>query len=167
MSKTIRATAMLDQEEAQTLEAGTMLRLRILVVDDDDGMRTFLSTILARAGYIVVTAESVRAGSSALEGASADLLITDVRLGESNGLQLLARNPRAVPAIVITGFPDSVLEAQAREFGAAFLLKPIEPAGLLTLVAELLAEASVNQVSTSGLGRLGGRPVATEKKTPT
>jgi DNA-binding NtrC family response regulator len=167
MSRTIRATAMLDQEKAQTLEAGTMaLRHRILVVDDEDGMRSFLFTILARAGYDVVTAESVQVGSSALEGASADLLITDVRLGEFNGLQLLARNPRAVPAIVITGFPDPVLEAQAREFGAAFLLKPIEPAGLLTLVAELLAEASVKQLSMSGLGHAGGRSVATEKKTP-
>jgi DNA-binding NtrC family response regulator len=139
MSKNNRAPAVLHQDERQTLEERPIaMRHKILIVDDEDGMRTFLSTILARAGYDIVTAESVQVGSSALAEALPDLLITDVRLGDFNGLQLLAMNPRAVPAIVVTGYPDPVLEAQARQFGAPFLLKPIEPAGLLTLVAELL-----------------------------
>jgi len=111
---------------------------KILVVDDEDGMRTFLFTILTHAGYDVVTAEGVQVGSRALDEGSPDLLITDVRLGKFNGLQLLAMNPRGVPAIVMTGYPDPVLEADARQLGARFLLKPIEPARLLTLVAELL-----------------------------
>jgi DNA-binding NtrC family response regulator len=111
---------------------------KILVVDDEDGMRTFLFTILTHAGYDVVTAEGVHVGSRVMDEASPDLLITDVRLGKYNGLQLLAMNPRAVPAIVMTGYPDPVLEADARQLGAQFLLKPIEPAGLLTLVADLL-----------------------------
>ena len=166
MSKNTRATAILDQEEPQAPgEAAIAMRHRILVVDDDDGIRSLLFTILARAGYDVVTATSVQVGRSALEEASPDLLITDVRLGDSNGLQLLVMNPRAVPAIVMTGFPDPVLEAQAEEFGATFLLKPIEPAGLLTLVAELLAEPSAKQLFQCGLERAGGRLVATKKKT--
>jgi DNA-binding NtrC family response regulator len=138
MTKNNRATAVLDQEERALEERPIAMRQRILIVDDDEGIRSFLFTILAGAGYDVVTAESVQVGRTALAQASPDLLITDVRLGDFNGLQLLALNPPAVPAIVMTGFPDPVLEAQARQFGAQFILKPIEPAGLLMLVAELL-----------------------------
>jgi DNA-binding response OmpR family regulator len=72
------------------------------------------------------------------------LLITDIRLGAFNGLQLLTMSLAGppIPAIVTTGFPDPVLEAQAREFGATFPLKPIQPAELLTLVKDLLRDGS-------------------------
>ena len=114
------------------------VRKTILLVEDDDSTRIGLSTLLERAGYDVVATESVQGGRSVLEDTAPDLLITDVRLGAFNGLQLIAMSPRPIPAIVTTGFPDPVLEAEARQFGARFLIKPIEPAGLLTLVAELL-----------------------------
>ncbi len=42
----------------------------------------------------------------------------------------------------MTGFPDLVLEAEARQAGAQFLLKPIDPNGLLTLVKDLLRDQS-------------------------
>ena len=114
------------------------VRKTILLVEDDHATRLGLSTLLERAGYAVVASESVQEGRSVLEESPPDLLITDVRLGAFNGLQLLAMSPRPIPTIVTTGFPDPVLESEARQFGAQFLLKPIEPAGLLTLVAELL-----------------------------
>ena len=114
---------------------------RILVVDDEDGMRGFLFTILAQAGYDVVAADSVQAARAVLdEEVQPDLLITDVRLGDFNGLQLLAMRPLSIPAIVVTGFPDPMLEAQARQFGATFLIKPFVPAALLTIVEELLRD---------------------------
>lgn len=114
------------------------VRKTILLVEDDAATRLGLSTLLERAGYDVVASESVQEGRSLLEEASPDLLITDVRLGAFNGLQLLAMSPRPIPTIVTTGFPDPVLEAEARQLGAKFLLKPVEPADLLALVAELL-----------------------------
>ena len=114
---------------------------RILVVDDEDEMRGFLFTILTRAGYDVVAAGSVQAGRAVLdEDVQPDLLITDVRLGDFNGLQLLALRPLSIPAIVVTGFPDPVLEAEARRFGATFVLKPFVPTKLLTIVEELLRD---------------------------
>ena len=114
------------------------MRKKILLVEDDEATRGLLSTLLERTGYDVVATASVQEGKSLLEEGHPDLLITDIRLGAFNGLQLIAMSPRPIPAIVTTGFPDPVLEAEARQFGARFLLKPIEPAGLLTLVAELL-----------------------------
>lgn len=115
---------------------------RILLVEDDAATRGGLSLLLERAGYDVVAADGVPEGRRVLEEAPPDLLITDVRLGAFNGLQLLIRSLAGVsiPAIVTTGFPDAVLEAKARKFGAMFLLKPIEPAGLLMLVKGLLRD---------------------------
>ena len=92
------------------------------------------------AKFVALT--GVSEGQRVLDEAPPDLLIADVRLGAFNGLQLLAMGLRHIPAIVITGFPDPVLEAEARQLGATFLLKPIEPAGLLTLVKELLRDGS-------------------------
>jgi DNA-binding NtrC family response regulator len=111
---------------------------KILIVEDDEGTRGFLSTLLERTGYDVVATNSVQEGKSVLEEGHPDLLITDIRLGAFNGLQLLAMSPRRIPAIVTTGYPDSVLEAEARQAGAKFLLKPIEPSVLLKLLSELL-----------------------------
>lgn len=117
---------------------------RILLVEDDDATRGGLSKLLERAGYDVVATVGVPEGRRVLEQAPPDLLITDVRLGAFNGLQLLTMSLAGptIPAIVTTGFPDPVLEAQVREFGATYLLKPIEPSGLLTLVKKLLGGRS-------------------------
>jgi DNA-binding response OmpR family regulator len=117
---------------------------RILLVEDDAATRSGLFMLLAQAGYEVIATGSVPEGRRVLDHAPPDLLITDVHLGAFNGLQLLARTLAApiIPAIVTTGFPDALLEAQARQFGATFLRKPIEPTGLLTLVKELLRQES-------------------------
>ncbi len=110
----------------------------ILIVDDDESMRTFLSTLLQRAGYGVVVADGVKAGMQVLEETSVDLLIADVRLGAANGLQLIATSRRFMPTIAITAFADPVIEAQARQFGAMFLLKPFTSESLLALVEKRL-----------------------------
>ena len=113
---------------------------KILLVEDDEATRGLLSTLLERAGYDVVATDNVQEGRNLLEGGHPDLLITDIRLGAFNGLQLIAMSSRPIPAIVTTGFPDAVLEAEARQSGAKFLLKPIDPDLLLTLLTELLGE---------------------------
>lgn len=113
---------------------------KILLVEDDEATRGVLSTLLERAGYVVVATDSVQEGKNLLEKGHPDLLITDIRLGAFNGLQLIAMSSRPIPAIVMTGFPDSVLEAEVRQAGARFLLKPIDPDVLLTLLAELLGD---------------------------
>ena len=113
---------------------------KVLVVEDDAATRRGLETLLRQAGYDVLVADSVPQGRKALEEGAPDLLITDVRLGEFNGLQLLATSTRPIPAIVATAFADSALEIEAARLGAHYLLKPIVPAVLLTLVEELLAE---------------------------
>lgn len=89
----------------------------IRVVDDDESMRTFLSTLLQGAGYGVVVADGLRAGMQVLEETWVDLLIGDVRLGAANGLQLIAMSRQSLPTIAITGFADPVIELRPDSSG--------------------------------------------------
>jgi DNA-binding NtrC family response regulator len=70
-----------------------------------------------------------------------DLLITELRLGDFNGLHLVVRarsSQSAIATIVLTRFPDPVLEAEAKRLGAAYLVNPVKPAELLTVVSREL-----------------------------
>jgi DNA-binding response OmpR family regulator len=117
-------------------------RRRILIVDDDQATRSGLTRFFERAGYDVIAVSTFADGRQALADSAPDLLIADVRLGDFNGLQLIAVNPRPIPAIIVTGFADPVLEAEARRLGADYLLKPISPGALMALVKEKLEDAS-------------------------
>ena len=108
----------------------------ILIVDDHRVTRLGLAEMLADAGYRVVTAGSFQEARDILRDSPPDLLIADVRLGSFNGLQLVI-NYR-VPAIVITGHADSVLEAEARRVGAEYLVKPVDPEELMAVIREKL-----------------------------
>ena len=111
---------------------------KVLIVEDDLATRVGLQELLASAGYIVAIAGDFRDGRRALEQERPDLLIVDLRLQGFNGLQLLHINPRPIPTIVVTGFPDDVLQADARRLGAEYLVKPVDPQKLIALVGRLL-----------------------------
>jgi DNA-binding response OmpR family regulator len=135
---------------------------KILVVDDLPAIRNGLKQILEHAGYQVVVAGSFAEGRFALSEAVPDLLISDVRLGEYNGIQLVATTTRAIPAIIITGFPDPVLEAEARRLGADFLIKPVEAATLLALIKRKLEPAADPQAAHNSKRRWTRKPVREE-----
>jgi DNA-binding response OmpR family regulator len=113
---------------------------RILVVDDDRATRNGLAELLTGAGYQIRAVATFEEGLRSLRADTPDLLIADVRLGAFNGLQLLVSSPRSVPAIIITGFADPVLESDARQHGADYVLKPVTPALLLELIRRRLAQ---------------------------
>jgi DNA-binding response OmpR family regulator len=111
---------------------------KILVVDDDAGMRGLLRKMLERAGYSTIVATSFEQGKRALTTDAPDVLIADQRLGEFNGLQLLITSPTRVPTIIVTGFPDTVLAREARNLGAGYITTPFPSSALLALVREKL-----------------------------
>ena len=111
---------------------------KILIVDDDEPTRAGLAMLLAEAGYETVTAATVPVASKLLSDERPDLLLVDIRLDAYNGLHLVAIRPEPIPAIVLTGFADPAIEADARRLGAEFLLKPIAPSVLITLIQRLL-----------------------------
>lgn len=112
---------------------------KILIVDDDAATRESLSMLLADAGYDILSASNVPSALKLMAENAPDLLITDIRLDPYNGLHLIAMAPRPIPAIVVTGFADPTLEADARRMGADFLLKPVAMPALRELIAAKLA----------------------------
>jgi CheY-like chemotaxis protein len=112
---------------------------KILIVEDDRATRLGLQELLRQAGYDTVVASDFRAGRRALEHEGPDLLIADLRLEGFNGLQLLHVNPRPVPTIIVTGFHDEVLKAEANSLGAEYLVKPVAPPVLIAAIERLLA----------------------------
>jgi DNA-binding response OmpR family regulator len=112
----------------------------LLIVDDDAATREGLAQMLAGAGYRVITADTFARAQQSLKTNKPDLLIADVRLGDFNGLQLIATSPFPIRAIVVTGFADAALERDARQLGAEYLIKPITRAALLDLIERQLRQ---------------------------
>jgi FixJ family two-component response regulator len=108
---------------------------RILIVDDHDATRRGLEGLLENAGHVVLSASTFADAKRLLNEQTPDMLITDVRLGDFNGLQLVVSGPD-LPTIIVTGFPDPVLEAEALRRGAHYLVKPIVPDRLLALIKD-------------------------------
>jgi DNA-binding response OmpR family regulator len=121
---------------------------KILVVDDTPATLGALAELLTTAGYQVVTASSFDEAKRMVAEHAPDLLVVDVRLGPYNGLHLIVRerleHPER-PVILTTGFPDALIEAEARRYGAEFLEKPIRSADLIGLVRKLLGNDGASQ----------------------
>jgi DNA-binding response OmpR family regulator len=100
-----------------------------MVVDDDASVLAMLERLLAFWGYDTLPIGTFEEARRALGEHLPDALVTDVRLGDYNGLQLVhlikRRNPTAV-VIAVSGIDDPVLRQEAANAGAAYLLKPTE-----------------------------------------
>jgi len=112
----------------------------ILIVEDDENTLSGWVELLRAAGYMVTGVSSYEEGRQEL-AAMPDLLITDVRLGVYNGLQLLMRgrmvNPR-LQAIVVTGYADQIVRREAVYLQAEHLEKPVDADRLLQVVGNAL-----------------------------
>ena len=113
------------------------------VIDDDDALRDSLSFLLGAARLEVKTYESAEAFLSALPGVNSGCIITDVRMPNMSGVDLLRKLNElqiALPVIVITGHGDVQLAVEAMKIGAAdFIEKPFDDEMLLNAVRAALA----------------------------
>src|SRR2546423_11573947 len=77
---------------------------RILVIDDDEDVRTLVKTLLSRAGHDVREASDGRAGLREFFASPADLVVLDVSMPELDGWETLARirDPSDVPGLMLT-----------------------------------------------------------------
>lgn len=116
--------------------------LSALVVDPDDGWRAGTEALLGAAGFTVIGAATYKEALPLLLAATPSLLITEVRLGAYNGLQLAIRGRAERPGIaliVASGFHDAVLQRESEQFGATFVEKPVTPEELFAAVQRTLA----------------------------
>ncbi len=117
--------------------------MKILVVEDDEAMRSLLKDLLDEEGFAV---ESVSNGFDALRklmDQPFDLIITDIQMPGLTGLDLLPRikklQPRA-PVIVITAFGSEQVQKRSFEKGATgYLEKPIHIHKLRGLIHEMIS----------------------------
>jgi two-component system, NtrC family, response regulator PilR len=95
---------------------------RVLVVDDERSMRELLSIVLRRDGYDVMVASDGRAAMAVLERERVDVLITDIRMPEMTGVDVLREAKRIDPAIIciiMTAFASTDTAVDALRLGAA------------------------------------------------
>src|SRR4029079_5468021 len=123
---------------------------RVLVVDDERSMRELLSIVLRRDGYDVLIAEDGAAGLELLKRERIDILITDIRMPQMNGVDLLREAKRIAPdiiSIVMTAFASTDTAVEALRLGAADYVHKSPPA--TTAGAERLRRGAADYVHKS------------------
>jgi two-component system response regulator PilR (NtrC family) len=123
--------------------------VRLLVVDDEPGIRQMLEILFRREGYAVSTAAGADAASAAIQ-ASPDaysVVLTDLAMPDGSGLRVLAdakARSSATEVILITAHSsvDNAIEAM-RQGAYDFVTKPFEPSELVALVAKALEKQSL------------------------
>ena len=106
------------------------MKHRILVVDDEPSMREMLAIMLFKEGYEVLVAESRAAAAKVFAQATVDMVITDVRLPDGDGIEILrhvkAASPQTV-VIVMTAFGSTESAVAALKLGAHdYVIKPFD-----------------------------------------
>jgi two-component system nitrogen regulation response regulator NtrX len=115
---------------------------RILVIDDDESIRTVLAAILEEKGYTVDTAECGNEGIEKTKTSFYNLALVDIRLPDMEGTQVLAKMKDTTPEtrkIIITGYPSVQNAVEALNKGAhAYIMKPFDMDNVIKTVEEQL-----------------------------
>ncbi|HEY4438011.1 MULTISPECIES: two-component system response regulator GlrR [Lelliottia] len=118
----------------------------LLLVDDDPGLLKLLGMRLVSEGYSVVTAESGAEGLKALGREKVDLVISDLRMDEMDGMQLFVEIQKlqpGMPVIILTAhgsIPDAVAATQQGVF--SFLTKPVDKDALYKAIDDALEHSA-------------------------
>ena len=119
------------------------VKRRILIVDDEDDLRTLLRDMLLGAGYEVISAAD---GAEAIDilgkSVKIDLALLDIQMPNVSGIEVLKHirdNHPAVRAVMLTGYADLKYAMEAKEFGARdFINKPYRVEDILATIRRVL-----------------------------
>jgi DNA-binding NtrC family response regulator len=134
---------------------------RILIVEDRDSLRRMLELALGQEGYEVATAADGRAGMRLLAERPFDFVLTDLKLPDVSGIEVLeasrAAQPR-VPVVVLTGYGTVGAAVEAMKLGAYdFLEKPLEIDDLTRLIERAIGERDEGEDAAT-VFRIAGAP---------
>ena len=133
------------------------MRGRVLIVEDRESLRRMLERALAGEGYEVAAAATGGEGVRAARERPFDLVLTDLKLPDLSGLEVLAASRAAqprVPVVVLTGYGTVAAAVEAMKLGAYdFLEKPVELDDLLRLV-----EGAIGQPEAAAAFAAPGAP---------
>lgn len=131
---------------------------RILVVDDEENIRSLVRMYLEREGYVILEAET---GDSALEGILAeppDLVILDIMLPGMDGFEVCreVRREQDVPILMLTARDEDIDKIVGLELGADdYLTKPFNPRELVARVKAILRRSNQPANGTASVLRVG------------
>lgn len=126
-----------------TADAG----IKILVVEDEEGIREILELNLRSAGYCVHTAADGASAWRQYEQERPDLVLLDLNLPQISGFRLLElmRSESDVPILIITAFDFAEAEEVARFRPNGFIKKPFDPEEVVSLVGSLVTRSTVDE----------------------
>jgi two-component system response regulator HydG len=139
-----RASSRSARDRIETEIGGQMGdRGAILIVEDEASVCDALTIVLEDAGYVVASASTAAQGLETARTRPFDVVITDIRLPDRSGLEVIqevhAKDPSCV-IIAISAYSTQQLADESRRLGALDLLpKPFSPAELLSFVERALA----------------------------
>jgi two-component system response regulator HydG len=122
---------------------------KIVVVDDEADICFLLKRFLSKNDFIVETAQNGKDGLALIDSISPDLVMTDFRLGDITGTELLtaikAKRPN-VPVLIITGYSDIKVAVSVMKLGAYdYITKPLFPDEILVSVKKAIADAELSK----------------------
>ena len=133
---------------------------KILVVDDEPSVTDSLQLILSDAGFEVLTAHSFADSASILKQTLVDLVVTDLRLSDATGIDLITHIKRTTPdveVILMTGYGSLDVTIEAIKAGAYYYLeKPYTPDRLFALVDRALQLAELRHENVALKRTLAG-----------
>ena len=132
----------------------------VLIVEDDITFGMMLKTWLTKKGFLVFSASSVANAQKVIAAEKVDLILSDLRLPDRDGIDLLkwlTAKATPVPLIIMTGYADIQSAVQAIKLGAKdYVAKPVNPDELLKKMNEALEPVEVkttpNQPTPSSTG---------------
>ena len=113
----------------------------ILVVDDDDGIRSLVKKFLNENNYLVTTADSAEDASDKIKIIKFDLIVLDIMMPGKNGLEFIEENKKKLdtPVILLTAKGEAKERIEGLEVGADdYLPKPFEPKELILRIKNIL-----------------------------
>ena len=121
--------------------------VNILVVDDDHSLRNMLSFVLGKEGYQVVESESGLDALKKLKGGKYDLVISDIRMPDFSGIDLLKKiktHDPELPVIMITAYAATHDAIEAMKLGAEdYIMKPFNLEELKIIISKSLHKKSI------------------------
>ena len=129
------------------------MKKTVLIIDDELDLRELLKLTLAKMGINSTAVETVKDAKSALQEEHFDLCLTDMRLPDGNGLELVVytqKNYPQLPVAVLTAYGNVELAVDALKLGAFdFLCKPVELSRLRSLIGNALNLSPSSQSKTA------------------